>query len=660
MTKTQQKSGIIERGAARWHDILLYLLLLSATLAVYSQVRSFEFVNYDDREYVSANARVRAGLNAESLAWALTTSYGGNWFPLTWMSHMLDCQLSGLDSGLHHLTSVLIHGLSTLLLFAALKRMTGSRWSSAFVAFLFALHPLHVESVAWVTERKDVLSAFFWFLTIWGYARYVERPRLSRYLFVLVSFCLGLMSKSMVVTLPFVLLLLDLWPLRRISFESAEVPKGSRLKAKPGEKAKAKVGTILLEKVPLFVLSAIISIITFIVQRGSGAVVPLDLVPLGTRLSNGLISYILYIYNILWPAGLSAFYPPPPALPAWQILGAGLALAALSVVAFLRFRRYPYLAIGWFWFLGTLVPVIGFVQVGMQARADRYTYLPSVGILLLVSWGVADLMKRWPRAKPVLAGLLAASCLACAILTWTQTHYWRDSMSLFQHALEVTTDNHVAHNGVGIALQEQGRIEEAIAHFQEAIKLRPRYPEAHANLGDALLRLGRIEEAVPQLNEAIRLHPGSLEARIDLGVAYNAQGKVEESISLLLEALKIQPDSADAHYNLGRVYAGAGRMAEAAARFSLAARLQPDNAEALYNLGITLASQGNMRDAAAAFDRALIINPNYAAAHNNLGGILANMGQIDESIAHFREALRLRPDSQEIRHNLEYALSLKK
>jgi len=660
MTRDQRKPGVGERESVRWHDLLIYLLLLIATLAVYSQVRNFDFVNYDDREYISTNARVRAGLNAESLAWAFTTGYGGNWFPLTWLSHMLDCRLFGLDSGLHHLTSVLIHALSTLLLFALLKRMTGSRWSSAFVAFLFALHPLHVESVAWVTERKDVLSAFFWFLTLWGYARYVERPQLSRYLLVLITFCLGLMSKSMVVTLPFVLLLLDFWPLRRLSFRGAADPEGSKQRAKPSAKAKPKVAAVLLEKVPLFVLSAIISIITFVVQRGGGAVVSLDFIPLGTRLSNGLISYLSYIYNILWPTRLAAFYPQPPALMVWQILAAGLALAAISVAVFLCVRRYPYLAVGWLWFLGTLVPVIGLVQVGMQARADRYTYLPSIGIFLMVAWGVTDLSKRRPHAKPVLAGLFAASCLSCLILTWYQVQHWRDSMSLFQHALEVTTDNHVAHNGVGIALQEQGRIEDAITHYQEAIKLRPSYPEARANLGDALLRLRRIEEAVPQLNEAIRIYPDFLEARVDLGIAYNAQGKVEESISQLLEAVRIQPDSANAHYNLGRVYAGAGRMAEATAQFSLAARLQPDNAEAFYNLGITLANQGNMKDAIAALAKALIINPDYAAAHNNLGSILANMGQIDEAIAHFGEALRLQPDSQEVRHNLEYALSLKK
>ncbi len=663
MARNQRKPEAADpdelRGARRY-DLLIGLFLLLATLAVYSQVRSYDFVNIDDREYITTNASVRAGLSSEGLVWALTTDYAGNWFPLTWLSHMLDCQLFGLDSGLHHLTNVLIHASSTLLLFILLKRMTGARWRSAFVAFLFALHPLHVESVAWVTERKDVLSAFFWFLTLWGYLRYVERPHLARYLAVLVSFCLGLMSKSMVVTLPFVLLLLDVWPLRRITLGVPATAAKPKQKSRADREIKPKIATILMEKVPFLALSALTAVITVVVQRRGGAIVSLDYIPWGTRLANGLTSYMTYIIKMLWPTGLAVFYPQPLELPDWQVLASGLALAGISILVLRSFRSSPYLAVGWFWYLGTLVPVIGVVQVGMQAHADRYTYLPSVGIFIMMAWGVADVCKPWPRAKTTLAGVFALASAACMILTWHQVQAWQDSMTLFKHALKVTADNHVAHNGLGIALQEQGRMEEAISHYQEAIKLRPRYPEARANLGDILLRLGRTEEAIQQLSETIRLNPGSLEAHINLGIAYNTMGKDEEAITQLLEAVRIQPNSANARYNLGRVYAKVGRLAEATAQFSLAAQLQPDNAEAHYNLGLTLAGQGNMDAAIAEFTKAIQIKPDYGAAHNNLGSALANLGKIDEAILHFREARRIMPDSEQARLNLEYALSLKK
>lgn len=633
---------------ARRYDVLIYVLLFLTTLAVYGQVRGFDFVNYDDREYIVDNARVRAGLTWEGAVWAFTTSYGGNWFPLTWLSHMLDFRMFGPDSGLHHLMNVLIHALGSLLLFALLRRMTGCRWRSAFVAALFALHPLHVESVAWVTERKDVLSGFFWFLTIWLYLRYVERPRLSRYLFMVASFILGLMSKSMVVTLPFALLLLDYWPLRRFALWDASSAK------KPGRPA------VLMEKAPLLALSLAVSVVTFLVQRGGGAVAPIEYVPLGARLANGLVSYVTYLRQLFAPVRLSAFYPLPVQTPVWLALVAALTLAAVSLLVVKSLRRRPYLAVGWFWYLGTLVPVIGLVQVGMQAHADRYAYLPSVGILMMLAWGVPELLGRMRSARAVLTGLSVAFCSICILLTWFQIRHWQNSASLFRHALAVTSDNHVAHNGLGIALLEEGHIEEAISHYQEAIRLKPRYPEARANLGQVQLKMGRVDEAVEQLREAIRLSPSHPEARINLAIAYDAQGKPEEAATQLLEALRLDPDSPNAHYNLGRVYAELGKMVEAQAQFYEVIRLEPESAEAHYNLGVILARRDNPKAAIPEFLKALQINPDYASAHNNLGSILANLGQIDEAIFHFREAVRINPESEEMRYNLEYALSLKK
>jgi protein O-mannosyl-transferase len=649
-----------ENPSARRHDLLVCFLLLLAILAVFSQVRSFDFVNIDDPEYITTNARVRAGLSWEGLRWAFTSGYAGNWFPITWLSHMLDAQLFGMDAGLHHIVNVLLHSLSTILLFVMLKRMTKARWRSAFVAFLFGLHPLHVESVAWVTERKDVLSAFFWILTLWFYARYVEKPRFRRYVHVIASFSLGLLSKSMVVTLPFVLLLLDFWPLRRTAVSAQAVAAKAGQKPKPNRQERPKLTAVLIEKAPLLALSFAVSVITFVVQRRSGAVAPLDYVPLATRLGNGLLSYITYIGRMFWPTGLAVFYPLPTELPLWQVTAAFVLLALISYLVVRRIRTSPYLAVGWFWYLGTLVPVIGVIQVGMQAHADRYTYLPLIGLFLMLAWGLADLLRVWPPAKKTLAAVAVVFSSACLFLTWHQIQYWQDSRTLFEHALAVTIDNAVAHNGLGIALSEQGRFEDAISHFQEAIRIKPRYPEARSSLGAALLRLGRTDDAIRQLEDAIRISPGALEARINLGIAFQTQGKTDGAVEQLLKAIQIQPDSANAHYNLGRAYAGAGRIGEAAGEFLIASKLEPGNAEAHYNLGITLARGGDMGAATTEFTRALQINPDYGAAHNNLGSALASQGRLDDAILHFREAVRLMPDSEEARRNLEYALSFKK
>ncbi len=663
MARNQRKPASVapdDVRRKRLSDFLICLFLLLSTLAVYGQVRGFDFVNIDDREYITANAVVRAGMSSAGLAWALTADYAGNWFPVTWLSHMLDYQLFGLDSGLHHLTNVFIHAFGSLLLFLVLKRMTGARWRSAFVAFVFALHPLHVESVAWVTERKDVLSAFFFFLTLWAYVRYVEQPRFPRYLAVVVSFCLGIMSKARVVTLPFVLLLLDIWPLRRFMMGTPATVTRPKQKSPAGFDRKPGFARILLEKAPLFALSAVTAVITIVVQRRGGAIVTLDYIPMGTRLANSLISYMTYIIKMLWPTGLAVFYPQPPTLSTWQVLASGLTLAGISLLVLRLFKISPYLTVGWLWYLGTLVPVIGLVQVGMQTHADRYAYLPSVGILIMIAWGVTDLARLRAQAKSALAGAVILATAGCAILTLHQVRFWQNSLTLFQHALEVTADNHVAHNGLGIALQEQGRLEEAISHYREAIRLRPHYPEARASLGAALLRLGRTDEAIRQLSETIRMSPMHLEAHIDLGIAYDTLDKEDEAIAPLLEAIKIEPNSANAHYNLGRVYTKAGRIVEAVTQFSLATRLQPDNSEAHYNLGVTLAAKGDMDAAVAEFIKAIQIRPDYGAAHNNLGSALASLGRIDEAILHFQEALRLMPDSEEARLNLEYALSLKK
>jgi protein O-mannosyl-transferase len=618
--------------------------------AAYGQLHDFQFVNFDDPDYVVENPHVRAG----DVAWAFTSTEHANWFPITWLSHMLDVELYGLRAGPHHLTSVAIHALSTLLLVGLLRKTTGDRWPSAVVAFVFAVHPLHVESVAWISERKDVLCAFFFILTLWAYVRYVERPSALRYLIMLVSFACGIMSKPMVVTLPFVLLLMDVWPLHRLSRKT------------------------VVEKIPLFALSAGAAVLAYVVQQHGGAI---SEIPLSLRLENAAVSYVTYIAQFFWPAKLAVFYPFPSAVPGWQWVGA---IVILGAITFATLRR-PAVAIGWLWYLGTLVPVIGVVQIGLQSRADRYTYIPLIGLSIAVAWGFSDLVNRhrWLAAP--------AAAWACAIFaaTFIQAATWRNSVTLFEHALAVTDGNYVAHNNLGAALRSGA----AIPHFEEAIRLRPQYPEAQNNLGEALLTAGRINEAIPHITEALRLDPKLAEAHVNMGAIHNKQGRLDqaeteyraalqlnpssaaahdglaailtdtnrtaEALPHALEAVGLNPDDADAHYNLGRLYGLTGRPNDAIEQFRETLRLEPANAEAHFNLGTAYAQKDQMAEAVAEFSAAIRIRPEYVGAHFNLGSALAHLGRYDEAIGEFTEALRLNPALTEARDAIEYCRSLR-
>ena len=545
-------------------DLWICAILFLATFAVYFQVWHHEFILYDDPDYVTDNLHVRGGLTPEGVAWAFTTGHAGNWFPLTWMSHMVDCQIFGVDSGPQHLMNVLFHAFSALLLFAVLRRMTGAVWRSAFVAFLFSLHPLHVESVAWIAERKDVLSAFLWFLTIWAYLGYVKRPGRGRYLMVMVVFSLGLMAKSMVVTLPIVLLLLDLWPLQRIGFGGQPLPNG-----------RGSVGRILLEKVPMLALSLGVAVVTYVVQRRGHAVMPLDLIPLSQRLANALVSYVAYVADMLWPARLAVFYPFPLHVPLWQPVAAGLAVLAVSILALRSIERRPYLAVGWFWYLVTLTPVIGLVQVGSQARADRYTYIPTVGLSIALAWGAAEFVRSRPRLRTAMAAAAVASCLACAALTWRQTGFWQDTISLFRHSLSVTSGNFLGYNILGVALRDRGRLEEAITSYREALKIHPQFEEALVNLSRALSEQGRADEALTHVAAAAQIKPDDVEAQYNLGTELADRGRFAEAVEALQIAVRLKPDYAKAHANLGSALANLGRLDEAIAQFNEALRIDP-------------------------------------------------------------------------------------
>jgi protein O-mannosyl-transferase len=658
----------------RWIDVALAALVVAATLVVYSQVGASRFVALDDPQYVTANPHVKAGLTWAGVQWTLTTMHDGNWFPLTWLSHMAVVEAFGLDSGFHHLVNLALHLSSVLLLFTALRRMTGARWPSALVALLFGIHPQHVESVAWVAERKDVLSGLFWMLALNGYAHYVRRPDWRRYLLIAVPFVLGLLSKSMIVTLPCVLLLLDVWPLGRLRTGAGQWSVARRL---------------ILEKAPLMALAAASAVITVIAQQGVGAVAPLERIGVGLRASNAIVSYGAYIGSFFWPSRLAVFYPYEPALAWWRVVFAAAAIAAVSLLALRRLAESPYLAVGWAWFLGTLVPVIGLVQVGSQARADRYTYIPAIGLSIMLAWGAAEIAGRRPWTRVPLASLATVFSVACAVLAWSQVQVWRTSTALFEHALAVTTDNFVALDGVGLELRLQGHLDEAIGYFREAVKVSPVFAIAQNNLGEALLARGRAEEALPHLTEAVRLNPKLREARVSLALAErslgrpdqalaiyqdavrrfpdyaNAQtrlgmaladgGRIEEGLAHMREAVRLAPDDPDAHYNLGRALLGTGNLGAAVAEFNETLRLHPDFAEGHFNLGNVLAGQGRLDAAMTEYRAAIRLQPDFARAHANLGTALATVGRVDEAIAEFSEALRLQPDMAEVRANLDYA-----
>jgi len=432
---------------------------------------------------------------------------------------MLDCQLYGLNPGRHHQTNLFFHIASTLLLFLCLRRLTGVLWRSGFVAALFALHPLHVESVAWIAERKDVLSTFFWMLTMWGYIRYVERPGIAKYLSVLLFFILGLLSKPILVTLPFVLLLLDYWPLGRFQAEQSV------------DKSKQLPGSLPLhlfwEKIPFFVLAAASSIVTFLVQQRGGAVGSLDVFPLNVRIANALVSYVRYLGKIIWPNNLSVFYPHPGMLSGWQVAGACLLLAAISLLAVRSLKRSPYVAVGWLWYVGSLVPVIGLVQVGGQSMADRYSYVPLIGIFIIIAWGVPELVQRWHYKNIGLSTMSAALLLILMITTWLQVRYWANTITLFEHALKINVNNYVAHNNLGLALAKQGNTVEAISHYTEALRINPDYVKAHNRLGIVLARGGKIESAIVHFQEALRIKPDHAEARYNLKKVLSVQRKTK-------------------------------------------------------------------------------------------------------------------------------------
>lgn len=571
--------GRRERGKrTTW---VLTALVATATIVAYSGTLGNDFVNYDDNLYVTGNRQVRQGLTLEGVAWAFSTTDTGNWHPLTWLSHMTDVQLFGLDPRGHHAVSLLLHLTNSLILFLVLQAMTGASWRSLAVAVFFSVHPLHVESVAWVAERKDVLGAFFWMVCMGLYARYARRPSRGRYAMLAAAFAVGLMTKPMLVTLPFALLLLDFWPLQRTGTGQAGAGESPF--------ARASYLRLLGEKTPLLFLSAASSVVTFLAQQQEGAITRFGQLGAADRFANALVSYVAYILKMVVPADLAFFYPyPASGHPPWKPIVAAVLLAAVSAMVLLAGRRRGYLVTGWLWYLGTLLPVIGIVQVGAQSMADRYTYLPSIGVFLAVTWGISDLAgeRRVPRSV-LAASSVAVICLLAAV-TRTQVGYWKNSVTLFRHAVDVTDDNYVAHDALGIALAGEGDLAGAIAQFTEAVKSRPNDPESLTDLGLALAGTGRTGEAKRAYERAIASRPGFSRAHYNLAVLLQKGGKLQAAAEEYATVLSTEPDHADAHNNLGVALQQLGRREEALLHFRRAIEIDPRHEGAARNLRAAL------------------------------------------------------------------------
>ncbi len=726
-------------GAQR--SIFICLLLIAANVAVYGRVLSFDFVHYDDPLYVTTNPFIRGGVTLDGIRWVFTHEHGGSWHPLTGLSHMLDCELFGLRAAGHHATGLLLHMANSLLLFGLLQAATGTTWRSGIVALLFAVHPLHVEPVAWVSGRKDVLSTFFAFVTLWAYVGYARRGGVGRYVLVLGLFALALMAKPMLVTLPILLLLLDYWPLGRLGTPGAgrESSRGDAgdLTAAPGPQSAATLAdeggeggrdvahrtrrspaALVIEKVPLLALAALVSAVTYLGHRSAGTLAGGAVISPGQRVANAIVSYARYLGKSVWPVDLTVHYPHPD-LPGgvpwswWQIVGATMSLMVVSLWALRRRREHPYLLVGWLWYLVTLVPVLGLVQVGRHAMADRYTYLPLVGVTIAVVWGAAEVTRRrfgpsfthhWRLLPPgqrgrrlrfegpwlVWRGTLALVLACLMVRSASQLGYWRDTVTLLEHALAIAPDAPEMHWALGHELKEQGRLEEAIAHVRRAVAIRPEYPDADIDLGVALWTQGRTEEAISHYERALRAQPENAAAHNVLGMALQAQGKVGTAIEHYREAVRLRPAYPEAHTNLGIALHRTDDLEQAARHYREALRLDPERVEARINLAHVLAAEGDLdeailhyravletddgnadvhvalaralqasrrpADAILHYRRAQALGADDAELHSGLGFALYHQGSVTEAIAHYRRALELRPGDAVAHNRLGRAL----
>jgi len=619
--------------------------LAAVTLAIYGPVINFDFVEFDDPDYVTSNGAVQRGLSFEGVLWAFRGSHVGNYHPLAMLSHMLDCSLFGVAPGGHHLTSLLFHTTNVVLLFLLIRRMTGAVWRSAIVAGLFAWHPLHVESVAWIAERKDVLSTFFLLLTIWAYVRYAEKPGLGRYSLVVLWLALGLMSKPMLVTLPCILLLLDYWPLGRL--------RSRQHACDHDHVASRSVISLLLEKVPLFALSAAESLATMLAQTGDHTVISMHSVPMASRLGNTVMGYAGYLQKMLFPVNLCAYYPLTGVISPIPAVCSSLVLIGVSLLVWRLGKVRRYLTVGWLWYLVMLLPVIGFVQVSGQAMADRYTYVPLVGMFIMIVWSLTPWIEGWNARAPIKVALIGAVFLSCLLGTAAQLRYWRNGVWLFTRCLEVAPNNYLVRHNLGCALSARGHKAEAAAEFTESLRCYPNNAMAHYCLALDLTDLGQTSEALAHYSEAARLRPRDASTQLNWGVLLAQQGHVSEAIEHFVAAIKFEPDNPSARLNLANALNQQGRTADALVQYRTTLKLAPAWPQALNRLAFVLAThqEERFRDGAMAVRLAEAANKLTAetqpALMNTLAAAYAEAGHFDKAVAAGQRARQLALNSSQ-------------
>lgn len=623
--------------------LFIYIALAAATVIAYEPIRHNGFVGYDDNDYIVKNPHITGGITQQSITWAFTKPYASNWHPLTWISHILDCRIFGLNPLGHHFVSLLFHITNSLLLFWILQNITGTIWASAFVAAVFAVHPVQVESVAWASERKTVLSGLFWLLTIAAYVRYTRRPAFGRYILVLLVFGLCIMTKPIVVTLPLVLLLLDYWPLERIGEQRTE----DRRREEEGQKTSLK--WLIIEKIPLLAMSAFLSVMTFVSQKSGGAVLTTKNIPLDQRIANVFLSYITYIGKMIWPSGLAVYHPHPrTGFSDTAVVICELLFVLIAVFSIYMGRRKKYVTIGWLWYVGTLVPMIGLVQVGAQAIAYRYMYLSMLGLLIIVAWAVKDLVANRFRWKVVAAVSAIVVLSAFVILTRMQVRHWQNTITLFEHTLNVTKDNAAAEHNCGYALSEAGRFDEAAIHLNRAVQLVPEFVEARNNLGKLYLKQGKINEAIECFTELAKREDAPAEVYYSLASALLMQKRYDEAIKQLAIALELDPDYAHAPSAMAVALMSAGRADEAMACFNKYLRINDNSTELHYNLAVALVMQKKYDEAIRHFTRVTELDPNNAGALNGLARTLdalaityAEAGKFDDAKVTAEKALNI-------------------
>ncbi len=633
--------------------VLIPLFLIVLTVIAFWQVRHNDFIDLDDGLYITNNSHIKEGLTLKSIYWAFTSTQNGQWSPVAFLSHLLDYTFFGLNAGGHHFTNLLFHTVNALLLFFLLRRITATVWQSAFVAVIFALHPLHVESVAWVAERRDVLHALFFLLTIWAYINYLEKQKRGRQICVLLCFILAVMSKPMAVTLPFTLFLLDYWPLGRYRIgKRDQEPKLFAALSPETIGQGVPFARLLKEKLSLFFIGIVISLFTLLFVWWTKSLSSLESLPLMARMENAAISYIEYILKVFWPNPLAVLYPHPITLPVWKAVFATLLLLTITILVILGRKKHPYLIVGWLWYVITLLPVIGLLQTGIQSMADRFMYMPMIGLLIMGIYGISDICKKWPYRRLTLTTLSILLLLTLTVSTRAQVKHWRNSETLFRHTLQVTNNNYLIHNILGTVLAAQGRDQEALFHFNKSLEINFYNADTHCNRGVLLLRKGEYREAIPSFLMALQIDRDRLQALTNLGIILSKYGKVEEATAYFSEAIRINPNYEEAYFNQGDLLLQIKKYEEAIHYFNTALRINSKNSKTYNSLGVALLGLGRAEKALDCYQKALDINPDDTDAHCNLGSLFLRQGKYEKAISHFTEVLRINPNDSEVHFTL--------